>query len=70
MTKAGWIYAVRHCWINRKGTLNHHPAVASAIEEVAVVAEVALAVAEEADGMVNTVTDHLGKNASKNRIPT
>jgi len=35
-----------------------------------VVAEAALAVAEEAGGMVNAATDQLGKNASKNRIPT
>ena len=29
-----------------------------------------LAVEEEVDGMVNAAIDHLGKNASKNRIPT
>tara|TARA_B100000315_G_scaffold110378_1_gene101223 strand:- start:1362 stop:1517 length:156 start_codon:yes stop_codon:yes gene_type:complete len=50
--------------------LNHHPAVATEIGEVVVVAEADLAVAEEVDGTVNVVTDHLGKNASKNRIPT
>jgi hypothetical protein len=51
--------------------LNHRPAAATAIgEEAAVVAEAALAVAEEAGGMVNTAIGHLGKNASKNRIPT
>tara|TARA_B100000959_G_scaffold142397_1_gene149451 strand:- start:323 stop:478 length:156 start_codon:yes stop_codon:yes gene_type:complete len=51
--------------------LNHHPAAETAIGEVAVVAEAALAVAEEeVDGMVNAAIDHLGKNASKNRIPT
>jgi len=27
-------------------------------------------VAEEVGGMVNAATDQLGKNASKNRIPT
>jgi len=50
--------------------LNHHPAAVTAIGEVAVVAEAALAVAEEVGGMVNAATDQLGKNASKNRIPT
>jgi len=53
-----------------EGYVEPPPRAATAIGEVAVVAEAALVVAEEADGMVNAATDHLGKNASKNRIPT
>ena len=47
--------------------LNHHPAIVTEIEEAVVVEKAALAVAEEEGGIVNAVTDHHGKNATKNR---
>ena len=47
--------------------MNHRLATVTEIGEAVVVEKAALAVAEVEGGIVNAVTDHPGKNASKNR---